>query len=642
MGENDRVVKAQILQDLNIASALFLNTMKQLGEGEIPIHEDISEGRMATYVFLASLGLLFLYMIGLIFFQQRAKTQELESKVEMTTADLKEANKSLTQEIIERKGAQEEAEKSLSFLSATLESTADGILIVNDDGKMVGLNQRFVVMWRIPESIVSSRDDNQALAFVLAQLKDPEGFLAKVRELYAEPDAESFDLLEFKDGRLFERYSRSQRIGERVVGRVWSFRDVTEQKQAEETLKESEERFRSVVQSTIDAIVSGNSKGEIISWNKGAQIIFGYSEEEVLGKPLTILMPERYRDAHRKGLGRFLSTGEGNVIGRVVELHGLRKDGSEFPLELSISTWMKEKERFFAGIIRDITERKQAEEAIHHMAYYDLLTNLPNRLMLHDDIDRAISQARTENSSFAILIVNLNRFKEINNTCGHHNGDLILQQVATLLQGLFCESNTVIRLGGDEFAVVLPGADVEVARGQAARIIERFKEPFAIEDLSIDISVSIGISLYPGHGEDTHTLIRRAEIAMYEAKRAESDSLIYSPRIDQYSPERLALITDLHHAVDANQLFLVYQPKIDLRSGRAIGDENSAKLVRSIIEMGHSLGFIVTAEGVEDHETLERLASLGCDYAQGYFISKPVPQEGLIEWLGKQGPNKPA
>ena len=236
LDEYGRGVNEQILRDMNTASALFLYTMNQLGDGEIPIHEDISNGRMATRIILTLLGLLFLYLMGLIFLQQRSKARELALEVAMKTADLKEANKSLLQEVIERTEAQRETEKALSLQYATLESTADGILVVNNEGKITSFNKRFTDMWLIPESIVASRDDNQALAFVLEQLKDPEGFLAKVRELYSQPYAESDDVLEFKDGRVFERYSRPQLIGGKNVGRVWSFRDVTERRKIEKEL----------------------------------------------------------------------------------------------------------------------------------------------------------------------------------------------------------------------------------------------------------------------------------------------------------------------------------------------------------------------------------------------------------------------
>lgn len=434
-------------------------------------------------------------------------------------------------------------------------------------------------------------------------------------------------------------------------------------------------------------------------------------------------------------------------------------------------------------------ERKRQEEAIHHLAYYDMLTNLPNRLSLHDDIDRAISQARAENSPLALLIINLDRFEEMNNTLGHDNGDLILQQIAVRLLRICGEPDMVAHLGGDIFAALLQRTDAEGAVKKAGKIIGVIKAPLSIADLFIEISASIGISLFPGHGTDADTLIRRAEIAMYVAKRMESSLCIYSPKYDQYSQKGLALMGELRHAIESGQLFLLYQPKIDLKTGKTIGvealcrwqhpksgvippndfiylaergglikeltlwvikeamrqsrswhkggievslavnisvrslqnpqflgkikglistwgitpsslrfeitesiimqnpelameiitelssmgirfsiddfgtgnsslsylqrlpvdeikidksfvvnmdtDKNNAMIVRSVIELAHNLDLKVTAEGVESKEVMDKLISLGCDEAQGYYISRPIAQKEIAGWLRK-------
>lgn len=161
-------------------------------------------------------------------------------KKRSATVELQKINEQLQKEIIERKKAEEEIKHGLSLLDATLESTADGILVVDREGKIEKFNRKFVQMWRIPESILASKDVDRALAFTLDQLKEPEGFLKKVRGLYNLPEAESYDVLEFKDGRVFERYLQPQRIGDRIIGRVSSFRDVTERKQMEQALIRNE------------------------------------------------------------------------------------------------------------------------------------------------------------------------------------------------------------------------------------------------------------------------------------------------------------------------------------------------------------------------------------------------------------------
>jgi PAS domain S-box-containing protein len=214
---------------------------------------------------------------------------------------------SLVMEGCERMRVEDALKGALSLHKATIESTADGILVVDTEGKIVSFNQKFVEMWQIPESVLASRDDNQALEFVLAQLKNPEEFLNKVRELYSQPNAESYDVLEFKDGRIFERYSQPQRIEGKCVGRVWSFRDITERKRMEEALLESENKFRSFVETTNEWIWSMDLEGRITYSNPAAKGILGYLPEELVGMRSLDLIHAAGRDKVREMLPKWIA-----------------------------------------------------------------------------------------------------------------------------------------------------------------------------------------------------------------------------------------------------------------------------------------------------------------------------------------------
>ena len=218
-------------------------------------------------------------------------------------------------------------------------------------------------------------------------------------------------------------------------------------------------------------------------------------------------------------------------------------------------------------------EQKRTERAIQHLAYYDTLTDLPNRTLLQDRLQQAILSARRDGKSLALLVMDLDRFKEINNILGHHYGDLVLQQVGPRLREVLRESDTIARLGGDEFAVLLLSIGLEGAILTAQKILKRFLSPFVVDCLSLEVGTSIGIALFPEHGEDANNLMRRADMAMYAAKQENTGFAVYSPQHERHNSSHLILMGDLRHAIERNELFLVYQPKIDLQTRSMIGAE---------------------------------------------------------------------
>jgi len=262
-------------------------------------------------------------------------------------------------DITERRRVEKEREQSISLLRATLESTADGILVVDCSGKITDYNQRFAQLWRIPDAILASHDDLQAINFVLDQLVDPTGFLAKVNELYATPEEESFDLLEFNDGRCFERYSRPQRISGNAVGRVWSFRDITERRKAEGSLRESEDKFRTLAEQSPNMIFI-NKGGMIVYANARCEEIMGYSRKEFCSPDfgfLNLIVPEHVRMVHEL----FSKHRRGEEV-IPYEYAIMTKSGKRIEAIITTKLISYEKETAILGIVTDITERKRVEE----------------------------------------------------------------------------------------------------------------------------------------------------------------------------------------------------------------------------------------------------------------------------------------
>src|SRR5439155_11905036 len=213
--------------------------------------------------------------------------------------------------------------------------------------------------------------------------------------------------------------------------------------------------------------------------------------------------------------------------------------------------------------------REKAAES-EHQFLHDALTGLPNRMLFARELDAAVC----DGTAAAVLLLDLDRFKEVNDTLGHHNGDLLLQQVGERLRGTLRRTDVIARLGGDEFAVLLPDMQREQAALAAARgIVELLEQPFVIGDMSVDVGASIGIAVAPRDGSDAVTLVQRADVAMYTAKADQSGVEMYLAERDGYSPERLMLVSELRRAVNEHELEVHYQPQVDLADGRVFGVE---------------------------------------------------------------------
>ncbi|MFN2386077.1 MAG: EAL domain-containing protein [Thermoanaerobaculia bacterium] len=357
-----------------------------------------------------------------------------------------------------------------------------------------------------------------------------------------------------------------------VVGVIGVATDVTERRRAEEALHASETRYRALFEHNLAGVYRTTLEGQILDCNDSFARIFGYaSREEVLEHPawdFYLSAEDRKATIARLKEWQTLSN---------YELCLRRKDGSlVWVLENgSLVPDAKGELSVIEGTLIDITERKRAEEQVKHLAFHDVLTGLPNRLLFNDRLTMALAQAVRREQRLAVLFLDVDRFKVINDSLGHSLGDQLLRRVAERVQGSIREADTVARLGGDEFIVLVPGVSGEEDAAKVAqKILEAVRAPFVLDQRELFATTSIGVAIYPTDGEDVETLVRNADTAMYRAKDQGRDNYqLYAPAMNAKALERLSLENRLRQALTNAELVVHYQPLVDLRTGQIRGSE---------------------------------------------------------------------
>jgi len=299
--------------------------------------------------------------------------------------------------------------------------------------------------------------------------------------------------------------------------------------------------------------------------NDGFCEIYGRKREEIIGQsPLVFGIVERHQSLFDSLLQHVFDKRPFEA-----EATARRADGSEFEIDVQLVPVEDAGElTHWVSFVRDITLEKSQVVSLRHQATHDGLTGLPNRTLLFDALENAITAAREQKTMIALMLMDLDRFKEVNDTFGHHFGDALLRQVAFRLQNQLRGNDMVARLGGDEFAIILPEtADAHSAAVSARRILNALELPFVVKGQVLDVGASIGIALYPTHGTDVRSLLRGADVAMYAAKESQSGYSFHQRDAGARSPDQLALVAELRVAIEREQLELYYQPKLHLRSG---------------------------------------------------------------------------
>lgn len=338
-------------------------------------------------------------------------------------------------------------------------------------------------------------------------------------------------------------------------------------------LKRADALMRNVVENSFDGILTVRGDGGIEMANDAAIRIFGYSEEEMLAKDIVSLLPELRQS--RPELGSLFELGHGHR-----EMMGQRANGELFPMEMSISDTRLGAHRLFIAVVRDITERRAQQEQLEYQALHDALTGLPNRTLLMNRLEHALEFAKREEKPLALLLLDLDRFKEVNDTLGHPVGDMLLRDVARRFEQPIRKSDTIARLGGDEFAMLLPAVtDLDRAYRVSQRVQKVLERPFELENLFLAVGVSIGIAMYPTHADEVSKLVQCADVAMYMAKTNQIPIALYDQGKDHNTVRHLTLTGELRNAIENDQLTFHYQPKLDLKSQEVCTVEALARWV---------------------------------------------------------------
>lgn len=349
------------------------------------------------------------------------------------------------------------------------------------------------------------------------------------------------------------------------------------------------------------ALIVVDSQGDIRFANAAFCAMFGYEAEQVHGRQITMIIPERMRGAHTTGMANAAAGARPGLAGKPVEVSALKSDGTEFPIEITLSMWTSEDGFWAGGTIRDISERRERDARLMRLASHDTLTGLHNR---HEFMS-VLAEKLSLGAACTLLMMDLDGFKDVNDTHGHLVGDSLLQAVGVRLPYLLGENAVIGRLGGDEFAVLLPDSgDPLFAQSEAARILEAFRKPFSLGGLELELGASIGIALSPSHGGEAEELLASADFALYRAKAAGGRAYrFFETSMRNESQAKRDMRDRLRRALQNDELEMLYQPQVDLATRSVVGFE-------ALIRWNHpELGLLLPGAFLPSLEQ----SSLACD-----------------------------
>jgi len=478
----------------------------------------------------------------------------------------------IVSDISERKYNEMRIEALLAEQGALLDNVMFGVVHVRER-RIVSANRRFDELFGYSEGAMVG--DSIATLFPSIEAYE-QGLARSAPLLVAGKDYSDEVQFRRRDGSLFWGMVSGRALDPEHpdAGSIWVYADASERRQAEEKLRLS----ATVLEHIADGVMVIDVNGVIVATNPACTRITGYTEAEAVGKHSSLTRGNGHSDEFYETLWRDLAD-TGFWRG---EIQSVRKNGEAYVEWVTVSAVRHggdgsahDGARQYVCVFSDITQIKESQDKLDHLAHHDPLTGLPNRLLFHDRLQHAMARASRCGHQLALMFIDLDRFKNVNDTLGHHVGDELLKQVAASLSACLREGDTLARLGGDEFIVLLEDVDGERgAREVAEKLMRLFERPVLVSGYELFVTGSVGIGLFPQDGQDLNMLIRNADVAMYQAKaRGRNGYRFYAPSMDGEGVERLRLEALLRRAIDKNEIWLAYQPQVEIGSGRLIGVE---------------------------------------------------------------------